>query len=224
MSVATAQEPDSDLFKYHWELVYTQFDDMAPFEFYVPDIDPPISPYLIISEDLTFHGEGACNTFTGTFEFLNGVEMRGIDFDRSFEDCEDPLHIAFEEDYFSFFTSEIPFQYSISEENGEHFLSFEYALGGHARFRARTLAVEDFDRDAFVVFPNPVEDLLIVESSVSYENLTWNLYSVTGSLLQSKTMFFDNRLEIDVSQLSRGIYFIMFETKDFSMTKKLVKK
>lgn len=220
-----AQDPDPELFQHHWELVYTQFDEMAPFDFYVPDIEPPITPFLEISEDFTFRGQGACNTFTGTMGFLNDVEMRSVDFEATGEDCEHAVHIAFEEDYFSFFTTQMPFEYLVNRVNGERFLHFGYVLGGSALFAARPLAVADFEKTDVVVFPNPVTDVLVLEFSEYYPQLLVRLFSADGRLLENKTIVSAQRAEIDVAALAAGIYFVRIEQQGKTLgTKRFIKQ
>ncbi len=56
-----AQDPNPDLFQ-TWHLTSVMIDDLAPL-YIVSEIDPPIQPYVTIEGNLSFSGQGACNTF-----------------------------------------------------------------------------------------------------------------------------------------------------------------
>ncbi len=64
------------------------------------------------------------------------------------------------------------------------------------------LSSEDFTNIEIILYPNPTNDILILRNNLQVENV--NVYSIQGDLI--KTIFEND--EINVSQLSPGIYFL----------------
>jgi len=63
---------------------------------------------------------------------------------------------------------------------------------------------QDCDYSNPEVYPNPVGDLLVIDQENKQE-MTCEVYSIEGELILRKT-FYSNSLQINVSDLSRGIY------------------
>lgn len=70
---------DPALFKDIWYVRSVQLDDMADIH-YISDIDPSIAPYIDISEDFSFVGVGACNSFEGVYSFHPPQNLISTDF------------------------------------------------------------------------------------------------------------------------------------------------
>ncbi|MBT5424950.1 MAG: T9SS type A sorting domain-containing protein [Bacteroidetes bacterium] len=73
---------------------------------------------------------------------------------------------------------------------------------------------------SFNIFPNPVGNELIVESTSIYECLI-KIYNLNGSLLKTKA--FRESTILDVANLSPGMYIIKLETAQVLVLKKLFK-
>lgn len=84
-----------------------------------------------------------------------------------------------------------------------------------------TLSLNDFDKDAFVLYPNPVQNILNVENNQSVIQEV-QLYDLTGRLLTSirPDRTFAN---VDFSNLSNGIYLLRVTSDDKTITKKIIK-
>jgi hypothetical protein len=68
-----------------------------------------------------------------------------------------------------------------------------------------------------LVYPNPVENILYIKNSLDLKSI--NVYNHLGQLvLQSK------EATIDVSQLSKGMYFLQINTGQGIETKRIIKK
>ncbi len=102
-----AQDPD--LYR-TWYLYYVYIDLDIPY--YISDINPQIHPFITIEEDLSYSGEGACNSFSGAFEFLGGSSLNSIVFNNTDDDCGYQNHNSFENDYFWLLSS--GFEYIIT--------------------------------------------------------------------------------------------------------------
>lgn len=68
------------------------------------------------------------------------------------------------------------------------------------------------------VFPNPVTDILFIESNTPFKEAT--IYTILGQEIMSSTI--ENN-QLDVSSLSRGVYLIQMTTADGVFTQKLIK-
>ena len=86
------------------------------------------------------------------------------------------------------------------------------------------LAVIDFPMDRINIYPNPVKDLLQIKSNSGYkmQGSELSLTDVLGRIIYQTTIT-ALALEIDMSQLKGGIYFIVLKNKGQLLTKKLIK-
>ena len=98
-AISFAQDPQ--LFENDWYLYEVLSNDMGTL-YDVSLIEPPIAPYLTISEDLNFNGLGACNTFSGVYEFFPSNELSSLNFITTTNDCGIQQHNSFEDEYFQF--------------------------------------------------------------------------------------------------------------------------
>lgn len=67
------------------------------------------------------------------------------------------------------------------------------------------LANSDFTKDAIVLFPNPVQDHLSVESPMAIDRI--QIYSNVGRLLLDDH-YTEKKVTLDVSHFSKGVYFV----------------
>jgi hypothetical protein len=78
------------------------------------------------------------------------------------------------------------------------------------------LGVEDFQRNNIAVFPNPVQDILNIESPQQIESV--EIYNLQGQLIKE-----DSSRSIDVSYLNAGLYFVQVTADGMTETKKFIK-
>lgn len=76
------------------------------------------------------------------------------------------------------------------------------------------------------MYPNPVDDKFYVTLSTPAEQLTIRILSVNGAVISSNTYSATgkSRIEIDASQLSRGIYMLQLTTGNANQTMRFIKK
>ncbi|PKA82596.1 putative secreted protein (Por secretion system target) [Ulvibacter sp. MAR_2010_11] len=83
------------------------------------------------------------------------------------------------------------------------------------------LGVENMELSSQIfVYPNPVEELLFIESTLSIEIESLKMYNLLGELILSKTKDFT---QTDVSALKSGMYFLKVSTEAGSSTKRVIK-
>lgn len=208
-----AQEPE--LFK-TWHLFRMDADLGEPQ--FVENIDPLIFPYLTINESLEFNGFGACNSFSGLFVYGEEDDtLTPINFTKTNEDCIYPEHIGFEEGYFFQFSDEQPL-YIV--DIIETLFAFDLYPGFTYTFSNEPLSLNNYNLIPFKIYPNPViNNLHISSENINIERL--NIYSITGQkVLKQHTI----NNTVDVSNLSKGMYFIEIFTSEGNTVKKFIKK
>ncbi len=86
------------------------------------------------------------------------------------------------------------------------------------------LGLEDGFGSYFSLYPNPVLDQLHINSSELFSELNVAIYDVRGELLISEKQFnTTEEINIDLSSLSSGIYFLELISEEHNTTIKLIK-
>ena len=107
----------------------------------------------------------------------------------------------------------------VSEE-----LSFSITLTDHHYFIAHLIDVTGVGENAqqtVNIYPNPVNDKLIVEAAETISNV--EIYNLTGAKVLVQECNSD-KIEIEVSELQSGIYFIKMTTGNGTETRSFVKE
>ena len=69
------------------------------------------------------------------------------------------------------------------------------------------LGINDFEKSDVVLFPNPVNNQLYVKSKLNIDTI--KIFDINGRLIQNKKMIYSNdEIELSVSELKSGIYFL----------------
>ncbi|MAP54302.1 T9SS type A sorting domain-containing protein [Altibacter sp.] len=152
-----------------------------------------------------------------------GVVLPGV--------CGDPILWEFMEDHYEIYYldnnfAKNPFTYSFSSGgNGEVVLTIENADGDQAVYGNELLSAAAFDLSMFQVAPNPVGDQLYLVSERDMANFTLEIYNVQGmGVLRPSSENISEKM-IDVSMLSRGIYFLRIQDSlGQTEIKKFIKK
>jgi len=115
-----------------------------------------------------------------------------------------------------------PFSYDFTySENGDIvYLHITNLAGSVASFYASTLSQAEFLKESISIYPNPVTDVLTIESSsVAIDNI--KVYDLRGRLVEK----YDGvNNQINVSHLQKGIYILYIDTAVGVLKKKLVKE
>jgi hypothetical protein len=78
---------------------------------------------------------------------------------------------------------------------------------------------------SFLISPNPAADVLYITSNIKMQNPQGEIYSSNGELMSKEEFSFKNNIaEINLSDLTPGIYFIRMKTKDKTFIRKFVKE
>ena len=92
---------------------------------------------------------------------------------------------------------------------------------GYLSLRYSSLAIEKENLNAWIIFPNPAEDVIYLEFSNGDSGIL-ELYNLVGELI--KTISIQTNVEMfDVSDLSPGTYYISYRYKGKQNCKKFIK-
>ena len=113
-----------------------------------------------------------------------------------------------------------PFNCTFTTENDIIYLTITNSLGDSATYSATTLGNSTQDQISFTIYPNPASNLIYFKGSkIKIQN--FKIFNINGQqVLQSA---FNPATGIDVSHLTKGVYFIKVDTKDGSLMKKFIK-
>ena len=81
--------------------------------------------------------------------------------------------------------------------------------------------IEEF-ASSFNVYPNPVNDVLFIETEVEINEVV--VYTITGVIVGQQTTVNSQQLTIDVANLNSGVYFVKVVTENGEVVKRFVKK
>ncbi len=199
-----------------WCLKFVQASD-GDIPYNVSEIEPQISPTLTISNDLSFNGDGACNSFQGVFTIEPAGYLQNDQFSQSTNDCNIQVHNSFELPYFDFMRS--GGFYQIIPQNEGLVLMISNFIFGSAIFTNYPLNNTSFDFNRITIYPNPVKS----KFSLSYPNLMISKVEIFNSLGQNIKTINDNFEEIDMSAITSGIYILKITTEFGIIKKKMLK-
>ncbi|WP_406683744.1 T9SS type A sorting domain-containing protein [Seonamhaeicola sp. MEBiC1930] len=212
------QEPNPDLFQTWYMYSFLANDGSEkPYEF--NGIENPITPFLVIMENLTFQGSGACNTFDGTFKLSIHDVLETDQFSNSTNDCSIDTHNLFEDEYFSFF--QLASGYSITSEVNGMVLTINTADFGQAVYKNfTTLDTSDFNLSKIKIYPNPSKSIIYVKS----QNTSITKIELHNSYGQNLKTINNKFKTIEISDLDIGIYLMKIFTEFGTLNKKIIKK
>jgi len=83
------------------------------------------------------------------------------------------------------------------------------------------LSVSDFDFNGFSMYPNPASDILNIKLN-NITNADLSIYDIQGKLVLKQSVSEEQNLELNVSELQSGLYFVKLNTNNKELVKKLV--
>ncbi len=206
-----------------WYLVSYSYD-LGP-TYYVNDVEPRISPTLVIDENLNFEGL-VCNEYGGYFSYDQANDFLILeDFGPCLcGTCNNPpqSHVDLENDYFEYFSPTLEYQYLLNTNPSTNVSSLMlFAFPGHELvYSTEQLSVQENTSADFKIYPNPVSDQLFISSeNLQIENI--NIYSMSGKEIMN---FETNEKAFDVSTLSKGIYFIEVTSQEGTSSQRFIKE
>jgi len=83
------------------------------------------------------------------------------------------------------------------------------------------LATNNPETSLFTIYPNPASSSITIKDLFSFERQTVNIVTITGKVVFSNT--FIGSLQLNISSLEKGIYFINIQDKNNNNTYKWIK-
>jgi hypothetical protein len=78
-------------------------------------------------------------------------------------------------------------------------------------------------QSAFTIYPNPASNKISITTTSKTQGETQvSIYSINGQLIQSNKFQKQDRFEMDVSTMQKGIYLLRIQSAEGVETKKLV--
>src|SRR5690554_4793050 len=121
----------------------------------------------------------------------------------------------------SFFTDyiEYDFEYEITIVNDEKKLVIYNANGHEGHYGSVPLSTEDFNTTTVSIYPNPVKELLFIESKENLSSIT--VFDIHGKKVKTVS----DLSEINLGGLQSGVYFVSITSENGGvLTQKIVKK
>jgi hypothetical protein len=219
---AKAQDPDPRLFSEWYILEYIE-DGVS----YVSPDNYPIEIFDDGDQDCAYffhfpnpwHSSGGCIDSITEAQFV--VHSLGILTEGEICQGGDTGCWEFFEKYRPLFAdaelSGNPLSYEIEEAQNKRTLTLTNLAGDQAIYSNQYLAINDYARPKAVVYPNPVSELLVIESNYQVKKAT--IYTING-----KTVLETFSSEIDFSHLPNGAYFLEIANEHGKEIHKIIKK
>jgi len=85
-----------------------------------------------------------------------------------------------------------------------------------------TTGIAEVTKENFSVYPNPANDVLTLNfDNINNAGLTLNIYNTTGELVRSETLR-QNQQQINIGEISNGMYMVEIKSKGWSEKHKLI--
>ena len=179
------------------------YEQVTHFSTTAPQLN--LSFFNIVSANLTFSGQ---NIFT--------VSNKACTYADYWDDNGEVNQ--FFDSLCAFFDNPGPFHYYI-ENNGDYkTLIVSTPIFEEIHFRATNLSTKDRDLSPFILAPNPVQNILKVQSSVGIKSV--KVFDRSGRLVLELKNENAKTLDIDVRDFKAGLYFIQLNNdKTFKIIK-----
>ena len=88
-------------------------------------------------------------------------------------------------------------------------------------FVEETLSVSEFDINGFNMYPNPAHDILNIKLN-NITNANVSIYDIQGKLVLNRSVLQEQNVQLNVSDLQSGLYFVKLNIGSQELVKKLV--
>ncbi len=227
----TASTQDPRLFENTWYLqkvIINGQDNFPPSNNEVPYVP------LMIYESNALLETGVCNMGSGTVEFslidssfwfTNGMSV-------TLSDCTNSQNSTFEGIYFNDFfnagnltVNDMFFYDIIDNGNSNYTFILTSPSGDQAIYGNQILSNTAIKDLQFAIYPNPASTHLNITAPFGKGNSEIKIFNSRGSLLKHKNFEGEDILSLDVSNFSRGLYFLKIKNEnDTVVVKRFVKE
>ncbi len=213
-----AQDPQ--LFENTWYLQKIILDDGTE-HVPIPNDDVPFVA-LTFYDDTPYNFEtSVCNSFGAEVNYQSNNNFLITHSESTLIFCEPVENFYFEGIQFGFFTEGgdhiiDPFSYVISSNGNEKTLIITNTRNDIAIYGDQILSLGQFENVQFSIYPNPVKNIITVQSQHMFlKNTSILVFDINGKLVTSKTIDVDNsNIPVNVSNLNSGTYFLTIQNND----------
>ena len=82
---------------------------------------------------------------------------------------------------------------------------------------------ELFSEEGILIYPNPTEGSLYIQNPSS-DRFSYNIYNINGKLVANEQHISGSGREVNLSNLSKGVYFVKLITTEQTETHKVILK
>ncbi|WP_271855216.1 T9SS type A sorting domain-containing protein [Patiriisocius marinus] len=165
---------------------------------------------------------GVCNSLTtenGTVNYINDYQFTLPQLTQTLISCDMAENSAFEQVYFDFFydNQTTPFSFDIIYLSDAGLLTIQAPNGDFAEYDNSFFGLEGISVNSFKIHPNPVSNLLTINTDLNIENAT--ILTMSGQIVAS-----NNTNTINTSQLAKGSYFLKVTANGSQSIKQFIKE
>lgn len=162
-----------------------------------------------------------CNSLTtenGTVIYINDYQFTLPQLTQTLISCNEVENTAFEQVYFDFFydNQTTPFSFDIIYLSDAGMLTIQAPNGDFAEYDNSLFGIENFSINTFTIYPNPVRNLLKINTKINIESAT--ILSMYGKKVATQ-----NANIINTSHLSKGVYFLKVTANGKHSIKQFIK-
>lgn len=217
---------DIRLFENQWFLYALEIEGInypVPQNDEIGDVELKVMELLFTTELCDFLFQGDEITISNSEIIITNFIIAGLN------SCEIQENIDYIDlHFFQFYNIQLEnriFEYTIDTDGSGLDLTLINQEGYKAYYGSVPLGVSDLKTLGLSMYPNPTNDLLVIEAINKTGKHKIQIYSPEGKLLKTQNIGFNKQASIDVSNLSNGIYFLKIEDEQGDTeTKRFIKE
>jgi hypothetical protein len=177
--ISFAQDPQ--LFENDWylqKLIINGEDNFPPSNEEVPFI-------TVFFSEIQFE-TGVCDVMSGGIIYDDFNSQFTLDVGLTFAGCKLSVNSDFQLIYLQdFYENNViePFTYIIANESNYKTLSIINDSGNEAFYSSELLSTQDYYKNLFAIFPNPVKDKLFISGTIDLNDFAVNIFNINGKLV-----------------------------------------
>lgn len=185
--------------------------EFIPFFFDVGD--PDLEPAFLFTS--------VCNEIISSSDVFSDVIIIVAENPSPLIDCQLQENIDFDALYFDFLGATTEFPYELIDESGSLQLILTAPNGDMAIYGDELLAIEEVNINSFKAYPNPVQDILLLEIPQEVKQYQIAVYNASGKEIVRTSQQLSS---LDMGAYSQGLYFIVVVTDQGDIVKKIMKQ
>jgi hypothetical protein len=168
-----------------------------------------------------------CDVLTADINYNGTLEFDLFNWGMTLGGCNEQISADFQAIYLdTFFVLNINnnFTYTISNESSYKVLSIINDSGDEAIYSSELLSTQDYSKNLFTIFRNPVKDELFISRTIDLNDVKINIFNINGKLVLSLNSFDANNKAINLQKLTSCTYFIQIRDNQGQIyTQKMIK-